>query len=455
MTGPPAPPPPPGARPGGPPAPPPPPGARPGGPPAPPAPPGTKPGGPPPLPPKPPMSGGQDPNAASGTAADVSGVVQPLAERMLAEIRRSLEYYTSQEGGEPVTKIFITGGGSAIAGLQEFLSTRLNMEVEFVDALGGAKISSPPESPQVYQTAYGLALRLLNPEVLTMNLLPGDMVRKILEGKKATLLRYASVLAIVLLGQIAGWCYFKYSHRKTAVERLNQEYDGVVKINGKPFLVNGKPVKYKEVLQRLDEVEKRRNELETRFNTIHELEVGKYDWIAIMNAIREVLPEKTWIAQTSFSMAPTGVTLSLSTTDENDVRTFYNNVKNSPYLEYAGEGLSTSKTKVGDLDVWQWSSTLKFKFPTPGAADEYDEEEAAAAGEEGEEIALEPVESDSGETAGGIAGTGEDTGPATKEESSAVSGSSRADSAEKKVSGGESGGGEAMEENQAEGGAGE
>ncbi len=300
----------------------------------------------------------------------MSTIVQPLAERMLAEIRRSLEYFSSQEDGVPVTRMYITGSGAKLSGLKEFLSARLNLEIVELDAFGIAKLpSTGVEDPSAYQTVYGLAVRLLSPADATLNLLPSNLLASLAGEAKKIWAKYASILGIVLIAEAGGWCWLKYDHRKTNVEFLRAEYEGPVKLGTKPFTIDDKPVLHKEVLERIAEVQKRRDQLDVRFQAIHELEVTKYDWIAILHGIQRVIPDKAWIADAGFSLGSSGLALNMRTTEEDNPRVMYNSINNSPFLEWGGGGISVNQVEERGQKIWQWSVPLKFKFRPAGAAD--------------------------------------------------------------------------------------
>ncbi len=59
-------------------------------------------------------------------------VLQPHIDDLFREIRRSLNYYQSQQTDQgeakPVTKIIVSGGGARMAGLADYMSHKLNIE---------------------------------------------------------------------------------------------------------------------------------------------------------------------------------------------------------------------------------------------------------------------------------------------------------------------------------------
>ena len=296
---------------------------------------------------------------------------------MLAEIRRSLEYYTSQENGHPVTKIYITGGGSKMKGIKEFLTARLNLQIEDLDVFGQASLPAAVSGgTEIYQPAYGLGLRLLSSDALTMNLLPSDMIAALAKSEKDKWMKIMVGLGLFLVLEAGYWSVQKYMNRKALLDTLEQEYEGQVVINGKPFLLDGKTLKNAEVLERLETLEARKEALQNRFDKIQELETGKYDWIAILDAIRSSIPEGAWLTSNSFAMNPAGMGLTLESETEDSAKTHYRNVQENPYLNWTSPSIAVTRRKIGGKDLWACNASLSYNFPkAPGEADEYDEDD--------------------------------------------------------------------------------
>lgn len=92
---------------------------------------------------------------------------------LVQQIKRHLEYYQSHSShehlppdGKEISKILLCGGGANLKGLKEFLSRKLNLEVElgnpWVNILLEGKNKIPPiglEESLKYTTALGLAIR--------------------------------------------------------------------------------------------------------------------------------------------------------------------------------------------------------------------------------------------------------------------------------------------------------
>ena len=62
-------------------------------------------------------------------------VVRPVLERLVTEIRRSLEFYNSQFKEEGIRKILLCGGGATLKGLKGHLAHELGSEVELFNPL--------------------------------------------------------------------------------------------------------------------------------------------------------------------------------------------------------------------------------------------------------------------------------------------------------------------------------
>ncbi len=62
--------------------------------------------------------------------ANLSMLMRPVLEKLLSEIRTSFDFYTTEFHVSHVEKIIISGGGSELKGLREFLANELGIEVE-------------------------------------------------------------------------------------------------------------------------------------------------------------------------------------------------------------------------------------------------------------------------------------------------------------------------------------
>ncbi len=94
-------------------------------------------------------------------------VIQPLVDELVREIRRSLNYFHSQQTGQgnprAVSQIYLIGGGSLLGGLPKYLGHRLGIEVVTPDPFANPHFSineySTSADPRELSVALGLAMR--------------------------------------------------------------------------------------------------------------------------------------------------------------------------------------------------------------------------------------------------------------------------------------------------------
>ncbi len=95
-------------------------------------------------------------------------VLHPYVDELVREIRRSINYYESQQVDgvipSPVTTIILTGGGSKLNGTQAYLSAKLGLEVLTLGVFDNPTViqATPPiDRGEDLSVASGLAMRPL------------------------------------------------------------------------------------------------------------------------------------------------------------------------------------------------------------------------------------------------------------------------------------------------------
>ena len=99
---------------------------------------------------------------------DLSQVLETISDILALEIQKTFDFYraTSEDGEGAVQKILISGGGSKLPGLVEFLTSRFEIPVEHFDPFRKIKIDARRFDPEYMKqvvpemaVAVGLALR--------------------------------------------------------------------------------------------------------------------------------------------------------------------------------------------------------------------------------------------------------------------------------------------------------
>jgi len=109
-------------------------------------------------------------NVAPGgfEGVDIDGALETVSDMLALEISKTFDFYraTAEDGDGTVQRILISGGGSKLKGLPEYLSNRFEMPVERLDPFRKIKVDARRFDPDYMRevvpemaVAVGLALR--------------------------------------------------------------------------------------------------------------------------------------------------------------------------------------------------------------------------------------------------------------------------------------------------------
>src|SRR5205085_2334762 len=99
---------------------------------------------------------------------DIHPILETVSDILALEIQKTMDFYraTVEDGGSAVEKILVSGGGSKLNGLIEFLSKQFEIPVEIFDPFKKIKVDSRGFDPEYMSEivpemaiAVGLALR--------------------------------------------------------------------------------------------------------------------------------------------------------------------------------------------------------------------------------------------------------------------------------------------------------
>jgi type IV pilus assembly protein PilM len=97
--------------------------------------------------------------------ATAAKAIQNVMTQMLSEIRRSVQFFEGQSGGNTVQRLIIGGGSSMLKNLPQYLQTELDIPVELMDPLRNIAVGKEVDSQVVdahraqLSASIGLALR--------------------------------------------------------------------------------------------------------------------------------------------------------------------------------------------------------------------------------------------------------------------------------------------------------
>ncbi len=136
----------------------------------------------------------------------------PVIDDLAADIRNSIQYFSSMPGREPLARVIITGGGSQLQGLVEELHGQVHIPVLLVSPLervdtSGMDLNAAREAAlaPVMATAIGLVLPEPNSGVRKFNLVPPEVLRRAFDRKVTRYTITGAVVVAAGLLAFGGW----------------------------------------------------------------------------------------------------------------------------------------------------------------------------------------------------------------------------------------------------------
>jgi type IV pilus assembly protein PilM len=161
---------------------------------------------------------------ADADVARVSKIVRATMTRLHAELMRSISHYRAQQLGSRPVRVFLCGGCAGLPYMREFFHEKLQLPIEFFNALQNVTVSESAPTQEVTRSAHllgelvGLALRSVTTCPMELNLLPASVVRrKELEKRRPFFIAAAACFLLALLGWSA------YYMRAAQVTRQSTE----------------------------------------------------------------------------------------------------------------------------------------------------------------------------------------------------------------------------------------
>jgi len=210
--------------------------------------------------------------------------MRPVFNDYVAEIQRSIGYFSSVNRSAKIVKVLGVGNGFKLAGLQKFLQQNLQYPVERVErfeSLVGEKVLSDDvfrENILGFIVPYGLAVQAMGQTTIHTTLLPPEIAtaRKIRQKKPWAALTAAALMGVLALSAVGYGMVERsvgtgrWGATETAVAGWNQEADG---FSGR----------YKTVESSITAIDEKSNGL------VGPLGTREY-WLELLRAVNETLP---------------------------------------------------------------------------------------------------------------------------------------------------------------------
>lgn len=125
---------------------------------------------------------------------------QIFQRRISQDITRSIVNFRRQHGAKAPTRILLTGRGSLLPGLAEFLSEQQKVPVEYFDPLQTVQLGGKVDKDELGDDLYSLgevigeAAHLVQPEAVSINLLPPGLADEMRFAKQRPFIAIAAIL---------------------------------------------------------------------------------------------------------------------------------------------------------------------------------------------------------------------------------------------------------------------
>lgn len=210
--------------------------------------------------------------------------LRPVFNEYVSEIQRSIGYFSSVNRDAKISKVYGTGNGFKLAGLQKFLQQNLQYEVERLDdfqALVGDAVLNEPlfqDNILTFTVPYGIALQALQQTTIHTTLLPPEIAtaRKIRRKKPWAVVSAAALLVGLCISTVG----FSNVANSVSKDRFGSVED---KVKNLTTQVAGFNSSYQSAESEFTSLTDKGNKLVWNLDT-------RDDWLEVFKAIDECLP---------------------------------------------------------------------------------------------------------------------------------------------------------------------
>ncbi|HEX4793041.1 MAG TPA: type IV pilus assembly protein PilM [Humisphaera sp.] len=166
--------------------------------------------------------------ATSKYGRQILQAMRPVFADLVAEIQRSIGFYSSTHRDSRIAKVLALGGTFRLPGLQKYLQQNLQMDVTRIDRLG-LEVPSDAKYASAFNdnilssvSAYGLALQAMSKTKITSSLLPEKIQRERMWRDKTKWFAAAAATVMLGTGVAMGSIYWKNFQFKTQDEQYGK-----------------------------------------------------------------------------------------------------------------------------------------------------------------------------------------------------------------------------------------
>ncbi|HPO07628.1 MAG TPA: type IV pilus assembly protein PilM [bacterium] len=262
------------------------------------------------------------------TAVDVATILEEGFERIISDIRRSLDFHVSQPEASPVTRVLLCGGTARMEGAAEFLEDRLGVPVTLADFTTSETLDWSGSNKENYRgegILAGLAVRCADKARIAVNIAPDQVIHRLELERRMPML---SLCGLVLLGMI----FYSYIAVQQCIARDRQVLDRI----GSVINPTGIGPHQKEI----QALRAEQDNYMKRFDRLNQVAVKRG---VVTNRYIEILsmvPEEVWL--TTVSLASDKMTIQGKALNDLRLNEFLSNLRLCPYFDDTGVSLKNS-----------------------------------------------------------------------------------------------------------------
>lgn len=175
--------------------------------------------------------------ATSKYARQIFQHMRPVFADLVAEIQRSIGFYSSVHREAKITKIYALGGTFKLPGLQKYLQQNLQLPVERIDSFAAGAPADPKQAATFGDNllsvvgAYGLAVQAMGGAMVNSSLLPRAIQKERVWQDKTKWFGLAAALFVGGVTVAGARLFFEDLQYKNAEAVRNQNNDVLTRAN--------------------------------------------------------------------------------------------------------------------------------------------------------------------------------------------------------------------------------
>ncbi len=212
--------------------------------------------------------------------------MRPVFSDLVAEIQRSIGFFTSNNRNAKLGSIVALGNPMKLPGLKRFLSQNLDQDVRVIDQfnglVGGTATASPQykENQLTFGVAYGLCVQALGDAQIRTNLLPDEILTaRLVRAKKPWAAAAAAVLLVGLTVNYAMY-YLSWNSADTTNPAMTAALKATKELES---TTQQWDTQFNEITNHFDNVTKIGQSLQSNID-------GRLQWLEFMKAFTAALP---------------------------------------------------------------------------------------------------------------------------------------------------------------------